>query len=67
MTRKVKRPSVNLRCVAANYSGPNERVIEFSGAKSGGLISITEDSAGVLFVNVYRCNGVQVISKEAGK
>lgn len=50
----LKRPKVDLRCVASHYAGPAERIIEFTHENGGGLISIAATADGKLFVDVYR-------------
>lgn len=55
------RPSVTTRCVADQYHGPNERIVEFSDAKgNGGLINLRTQEDGTLSVHLYRMNGVVV-------
>lgn len=61
----MSRPSVNLRPVADSYSGPTERIIEFSDRETGagGLISIRRGD-GELIVDVYRCDeNVRVLAR----
>jgi len=48
------KPKVLTKCVANNYVGPNERVIEFSSKSGGGLIVFRETGDGILLVSVYR-------------
>lgn len=49
------KPKVNTKCVANNYAGPNERIIEFSSRYGGGLIAFME-TVGGLRVDVYCCD-----------
>lgn len=49
------KPSVILKCVANNYTGRNERIVEFSHKGQGGLISLRW-RGGKLVVDVYRCS-----------
>lgn len=65
---RTHRPRVTLKCVADQYHGPNERIVEFMGAhgKNGGLIAFHEGADGTLRVDVYRCDdGVIVVAPEA--
>lgn len=50
------KPTVTLRCPANQHAGPNERIIEFSSANGGGLISFRDMPDGGLVVDVYRCD-----------
>lgn len=54
MKRKTVR--VTTRCPANWYAGPQERVVEFSGSKLGGLISFRELPDGGIRVEVYRAD-----------
>ncbi len=46
---------------ADRYAGPKERIVEFSGSKLGGLISVRETDEGNIVVEVYRADkGVMV-------
>jgi len=51
------KPKVILNCVADKYSGPEERIIEFSSKSGGGLISFWEttlpDGSAQLRVDLY--------------
>lgn len=47
------RPRVITNCVAQQYAGPNERIIEFSSTQGGGLIAFRECPDGRLLVSVY--------------
>ncbi len=61
------KPSVITRCVANSYSGPDERIIEFSDRKLGlgGLISFRRTHDGKLRVEVYRVDdGVEVVAPQ---
>lgn len=52
-----KRPSIKTPCVADRYSGPHERIAEFSASNGkGGLISIQERHDGRVVVDLYRCD-----------
>ncbi len=51
MANKIK---VNTSPVADNYSGTNEKIIEFSSPNGGGLISFRLMDDGTLRVDVYR-------------
>lgn len=60
----MSKPTVALVCPANAYSGPSERIVEFSyrhaGQLYGGLIAFHGTEHG-LIVDVYRCDpGVQV-------
>jgi hypothetical protein len=48
------KPRVLTKCVANNYTGPNERIIEFSSKSGGGLIAFRETGDRTLLVSVYR-------------
>ena len=48
------KPKVTTRCVANQYAGHNERIIEFSSKSGGGLISFLDTGDGHLRVDVYR-------------
>lgn len=59
----MRKPTVITNCVANAYTGPNERIIEFSDRESsgpnspiGGLISFRRTDDGRLLVRVYRCD-----------
>lgn len=60
--RRGRRPTINTRCVADRYSGPCERIAEFTTPSGkGGLISIRERDDGRVIVCVYRVDsGVTV-------
>jgi hypothetical protein len=51
------KPSVKIKCVANAYTGPEERIVEFSAKTDhglvGGLISLRINAEGALVVNVY--------------
>lgn len=49
-----RKPRVNVNCVASRYAGPNERIVEYSNGKSGGLISLVTLDDGTLRVELYR-------------
>lgn len=65
----MKKPSVTLKCPANQYTGPNERIVEFSfGNGMGGLISLRELDNGKCRVEVYQTDeGVQVIKPKKTK
>jgi hypothetical protein len=51
------RPKVTTRCVANQYAGRDERIIEFDsndGHGRGGLISFRRNANGALIVSLYR-------------
>lgn len=59
------KPRVIVKCVANAYTGPRERIIEFSNGgrrdNKGGLIAFRNLPDGTLLVNVYGCDkGVEV-------
>jgi hypothetical protein len=57
------RPSVKTRCVADNYHGPGERVVEVWDAKlqKGCLLCLRRVDGGELEISVYRADpGVKV-------
>lgn len=59
--RHKKLVRVNTSCVAGAYAGPGETIIEFSGSRLGGLLSLREDDHGKIFVDLYRADqGVTV-------
>ncbi len=58
------KPRVTTKCVANGYAAPNERIVEFSHKGKGGLISIAENAAGELVVNIYRCDPGIVVFTE---
>ena len=47
------KPRVLTKCFANTYSGPHERIVEFS-SKNGGLISFKETDDNGLLVGIYR-------------
>ena len=49
----MSRPSVKTKCIADNYHGDNERIIEFCSRYGGGLISFRE-RGGKLMVEICR-------------
>lgn len=53
-SRGARRPSITTKCVADSYHAPGERIVEFSSANGGGLISFREMEDGTLTVNLYR-------------
>lgn len=60
------KPKVTVNCVANQYTGPGERIIEFcdpdTDGPAGGLISFRRNPRGALDVHVYRCDpGVNVV------
>lgn len=67
------KPKALTRCVANSYTGPDDRVIEFSNGSRfadmhrGGLISLRNLPSGVLRVEVYQCSeeGVEVVAPRA--
>jgi len=63
----MSKPTVTLHCPANAYSGPEERIIEFSytrnGQLYGGLISFHGTEAG-LIIDVYRVDPGVVIRNE---
>ncbi len=62
------KPRVITRCVANQYTGANERIIEFSSQFGGGLISFYEQDDGTLSVCVYRCDKtVEVVTPHREK
>lgn len=56
----MRKPSVTTRCVANTYAASNERIVEFSGALGGGLISLRNTEQG-LVVEIYRCDECVII------
>lgn len=61
----MRKPRVLTKCVANSYTGPTERIIEFSSGKrdgTGGLISFRNIPSGELLVQVYRVSGNVVAS-----
>ena len=56
------RPKVILKCVAQQYAGQEERIVEFSHKNGGGLISLTpvDDK---LVVHVYRTDKSVIVCK----
>lgn len=54
-TGRLKRPAVLLRCVADQYAGAGERIIEVSSRNGGALISLQE-TQGELHISVYRAD-----------
>ena len=57
------RVKVTCPCVADTYTSACERVVEFSGSRLGGLISIREGADGSITVQVYRADrGVLVLA-----
>lgn len=51
------KPKINTRCVANQYSGLDERIVEFDsndGKGIGGLISFRRNANGALLVTLYR-------------
>ena len=48
------RPRVTVNCVADTYTGPGERIIEFSSENGGGLIAFRMRHDGTLLVDIYR-------------
>jgi hypothetical protein len=61
------KPRVTTRCVANQYTGPNERTVEFSSRAGGGLIALRDTSDGRLLVNVYRTDStVDVTTPTSG-
>ena len=59
MTKKIK---VTTKCVADNYVGNDEKIIEFSSPVGGGLISFRLNVDGQLIVSVYNTDS-NVITK----
>lgn len=56
------KPSINQRCVAARYAGPQEAIAEFRAGKVGGLVLIRRLDDGTAQVHLYRLDeGVDVI------
>ncbi len=56
-----KKIKVTSPCVADRYAGADERIVEFTGTRCGFLLSVREDDAGNLTVEVYRADeGVTV-------
>ena len=49
----MSKPSVTTKCPANQYTGPNERIVEFDSSAGGGLISLRVLD-GRLHVEVYR-------------
>lgn len=55
----MKKPKVILKCVANHYTGPEERIVEYSfgsdgkGGAYGGLILFRETSKGEFVVTLY--------------
>lgn len=54
----MSRPTVNINCVAQQYAGPDERIIEFMDRKlnKGGLIRLWRCDDGTLRLDIYRCD-----------
>lgn len=50
----MRKPSVTKRCPANHHTGPDERIIEFSGKAGGGLIAFRNTEGGGTLVDVYR-------------
>lgn len=48
------RPKVIIDCVASRYQDPDERIVEISHARGGGLISIRATGSGRLVIDLYR-------------
>lgn len=65
----MKKPKVNTKCVASHYSGANERIVEFSHAGNGGLISFVAREDGSLIVQIYRMDsGIEIsVCYDTGK
>lgn len=57
----MKRPRVTVNPVADQYHGPRERIVEFSGTRWGGLISLREDETGKLTLELYRLDPSVVV------
>jgi hypothetical protein len=47
------KPKLKTRCVANNYAGPDERIVEFSSRFGRGLIALRERPDGRLQVDLY--------------
>lgn len=60
-SRKIK---VNPRPVADAYTGPDERIIEYSSPNGGGLISFRLTSDGYLHVDLYREDSTVLITTD---
>lgn len=52
---------VNTSPVADQYASPNERIIEFSSAAGGGLISFTLPGDGTIRVDLYRLDATVLV------
>lgn len=63
----MKRPKVTVNCVASRYAGPGERIIEFSSANGGGLISLFCREDGTLAVDVYRTDHTVTVTHSGEK
>lgn len=63
---KQRKPKVIVNCVANHYTGPNERIIEFTfPSGEGGLISLRTTHEGASVVDVYNYDRyVQVLVGE---
>lgn len=62
----MRKPSVKTRCPANQYTGPSERIVEFSAGALGGLISFRALGDGTLRVEVY-CADPGVIVRAGGR
>jgi hypothetical protein len=60
-TRKIK---VNLKPVADQYASTGERIVEYSSAHGGGLISFRLTDDGYLVVDLYREDGTVLITTD---
>ncbi len=49
------KPRVITKCVANAHAAANERIVEFSSSRGGGLIAFTEYED-KLVVDIYRCD-----------
>ena len=64
----MSKPRVLTNCVANRYTGPDERVVEFSDRdlNLGGLISLRRRDDGKLIVQLYRLDDDVMVTVEAG-
>lgn len=58
----MSKPRVTLKCPAAGYAMPDQRIVEFGDGTdgTGGLISFRRNRSGQLVVELYRLENVVV-------
>lgn len=61
------KPRVSTKCVANGYTGPNERIVEFSSANGGGLIAFRETPDGHLLISIYNCDSKVIVGVGASR